>query len=598
MINKKMTIRARLVLAFGGLAVLISISALTAIHALGNTKTSFSNYIDGINARLILTYELRTAVDRRAIGILELLNAQTPQEHASNQEMISLAQIDVKNRMAALLKAIAAPGVSDEARHLVGEIEKVELRYATVAAAIVESAFNGNHGNIAAMVRNDFNPLLADFNRAAHAYRDFTLHLSNRLIKESEEHYVQQRNILIACCFLAFVAAATACFLMPRNLKIALGAEPNELGALGQKMAMGDLSPLPTAASAQPDSVLASLSSMQKNLVHIVSQVRAASESIANGSSQISKGNAELSQRTEEQATAVQQTATTMEQFGATVRNNADNAKIASQLAVKASGVAIQGGTVVAQVVNTMKGINDSSQKIGDIIGVINSIAFQTNILALNAAVEAARAGDLGLGFAVVASEVRSLAIRSAEAAKEIKSLIVASLEQVEQGTHLVNQAGQTMTEVVSAIQRVSDIVGEISAANAEQSSGVTQIGLAINQLDLATQQNAALVEESAAAAQNLENQAVQLVEVVSVFKIEGYPALPAPDPALFIQGPSVQRPTSSLLQGGRAGVTKTTVVRKHAAVAVTGTAAPANEVKKKAADPLNAVAAVIHRTT
>ena len=251
-------------------------------------------------------------------------------------------------------------------------------------------------------------------------------------------------------------------------------------------------------------SLMAALAVMRESLVRLVTEVRGNSESVATASSQIAQGNQDLSGRTEQQASALQQTAATMEQLGSTVRNNADSARQANQLAQGASAVAMQGGEVFGKVVSTMRDINDRSRKIGDIISVIDGIAFQTNILALNAAVEAARAGEQGRGFAVVASEVRSLAQRSAEAAKEIKSLIGRSLEQVEQGTTLVGEAGKTMDEIVGSIRRVTDIVAEISSASVEQSSGVQQVGQAISQMDQATQQNAALVEESAAAAESL----------------------------------------------------------------------------------------------
>ncbi len=254
----------------------------------------------------------------------------------------------------------------------------------------------------------------------------------------------------------------------------------------------------------------------------IMGQIRNATEAIDAASMEISNGNQDLSIRTEQQANALEDTAASMEKLSSTVRQNADNAKQANQLALSASAVAVRGGSVVSQVVQTMKGINDSSKKIADIISVIDGIAFQTNILALNAAIEAAHAGDQGRGFAVVASEVRSLAGRSADAAKEIKGLITASVERVEQGTALVDQAGNTMSEVVSSIKRVTDIMGEISAASAEQSAGVAQVGEAIIQMDQATQQNAALVEESAAAAQSLKGQAQQLVGAVAVFKLSG----------------------------------------------------------------------------
>jgi methyl-accepting chemotaxis protein len=266
--------------------------------------------------------------------------------------------------------------------------------------------------------------------------------------------------------------------------------------------------------------LLQAMQAMQSALARIVGDVRGNADGVATASAQIAQGNLDLSQRTEEQASALEETAASMEQLNSTVKQNADNARQANQLALGASTVAMQGGDVVGQVVETMKGINDSSKKIADIISVIDGIAFQTNILALNAAVEAARAGEQGRGFAVVAGEVRNLAQRSAEAAKEIKSLITASVERVGQGTALVDRAGTTMTEVVSSIKRVTDIMGEISAASSEQSQGVAQVGEAITQMDQVTQQNAALVEESAAAAESLKTQAEQLVQAVAVFKL------------------------------------------------------------------------------
>ncbi|OHE62339.1 MAG: chemotaxis protein [Thiobacillus sp. GWE1_62_9] len=266
--------------------------------------------------------------------------------------------------------------------------------------------------------------------------------------------------------------------------------------------------------------LLASLAEMQDALTRVVSQVRQGAESVATASAEIAQGNQDLSSRSESQASALEETAASMEELGSTVKQNADNAQQANQLAKSAASVAEQGGEVVAQVVDTMRGISESSRKIGDIISVIDGIAFQTNILALNAAVEAARAGEQGRGFAVVAGEVRTLAQRSAEAAKEIKNLIVESVERVDQGSGLVDQAGATMNDVVASIRRVTDLMGEISAASVEQSAGVAQVGEAVTQMDEATQQNAALVEEIAAAATGLSSQAQDLVQAVAVFRI------------------------------------------------------------------------------
>ena len=272
--------------------------------------------------------------------------------------------------------------------------------------------------------------------------------------------------------------------------------------------------------------LLQAMVQMQASLLGVVGSVRAGSENLALASAEIAQGNNDLSARTEQQASALEETAASMEELGSTVKQNADSARHANQLAQSASTIAVEGGNVVGEVVQTMRGINASSRKISDIISVIDGIAFQTNILALNAAVEAARAGEQGRGFAVVASEVRSLAGRSAEAAKEIKHLINASVERVEHGTALADQAGITMTEVVASIKRVTDIMGEISAASNEQALGVAQVGEAVTQMDQTTQQNAALVEQMAAAASGLKSQAQDLVGVVAAFKLEqGRPA-------------------------------------------------------------------------
>jgi methyl-accepting chemotaxis protein len=325
--------------------------------------------------------------------------------------------------------------------------------------------------------------------------------------------------LLIGLC-LTLPMLVAVYFFIRRFVNRPLGGEPSAATAVADRIAGCDLSVEVPVDGKDTASLMAAMARMQHNLATIVGQINEAAGWITTAAHEIAAGNADLSQRTEAQASALEETASSMEELTSTVEQNAENARQANRLAMGASDVARKGGQVVGQVVNTMTSISESSKKIADIIGVIDAIAFQTNILALNAAVEAARAGEQGRGFAVVASEVRSLAGRSADAAKEIKTLINTSVERVEQGTTLVDQAGVTMTEVVSSIKRVTDLMGEISAASNEQSAGVAQVGQAVTQMDQATQQNAALVEEMAAAASSLKSQAQELVSTVAVFKL------------------------------------------------------------------------------
>lgn len=369
--------------------------------------------------------------------------------------------------------------------------------------------------------------LFGDFREKANRIDELMNTLVNRkqedakeAAQSNEDLYVESRNLMISLVIFSTLAGIGIGVGLTRSLTRQLGTEPGIAAGLAKSVAQGDLSVNIDLRHGDTSSLMASLKNMRDSLLRVVSDVRQNADGVATASAQIAQGNLDLSSRTEEQASALEQTAASMEQLTATVRQNAENAKAANELSHGASTIAIKGGAVVDQVVETMAGINDSSNKIADIISVIDGIAFQTNILALNAAVEAARAGDQGRGFAVVAGEVRTLAQRSAAAAKEIKTLISTSVERVTQGTALVTQAGTTMAEIVSAIKRVSDVVGEISVASNEQSIGVGQVGEAVSQMDQVTQQNAALVEESAAAAESLKSQAQQLVQAVAVFKL------------------------------------------------------------------------------
>lgn len=344
------------------------------------------------------------------------------------------------------------------------------------------------------------------------------------LVTEQAKQDVAQRSTrvigtAVGLTVLAVLSAIGFNVYLRRTVRNELGGDPAEARSALGHIADGDLTyAVPQSSSA--GSLMDGLAHMQTSLRQLVGEVRRSTDSITTASSEIAAGSQDLAARTETQASSLERTASSMGALNSTVKQNADNARQANQLAQSASSVATQGGHVVAQVVDTMRGINDSSKKIAEIISVIDGIAFQTNILALNAAVEAARAGEQGRGFAVVATEVRSLAGRSAEAAKEIKMLITASVSRIDQGTQLVDQAGSTMNEVVSSIKRVTDIMGEISAASEEQSTGVAQVGKAIGNLDQATQQNAALVEESSAAAMSLREQALHLNQLVGTFRL------------------------------------------------------------------------------
>jgi methyl-accepting chemotaxis protein len=347
---------------------------------------------------------------------------------------------------------------------------------------------------------------------------------SGLFIKDVDTTYYETLLGHLLVVFVIGAVISLATIVIIRNVRGSLGGEPGEAARLATRIAQGDLTQVVDVAANDSSSMMAAMRDMQYRLQRTIGEIRQASGQIASATQQIAAGNSDLSQRTEQQAASLQETAASMEQLTATVKQNADNARQASGLAYSASDIATKGNEVVSRVIGTMSEINDSSRQIADIIGVIEGIAFQTNILALNAAVEAARAGTQGRGFAVVAGEVRNLAQRSATAAKEIKALIGASVERVNNGSTLVEQAGATMGEILQAVRRVSDIMGEIAAASEEQSSGISQVGRAVTQMDEVTQQNAALVEQAAAGAASLQEQAGRLRETVSAFRMSREP--------------------------------------------------------------------------
>jgi methyl-accepting chemotaxis protein len=513
-----MTIRQRLIATFTLLALMVLAVAALSLQSLNAINTKFDGFIHGVMERGDMAAKVRRAADERAVAVRNLVLVTKPADLEMEKAAVSGAHQHVQDSLAQLNALVAkATEMSDKGRALVTELDRIEAAYTPVALGIVDLLLKGERDAAIVKMNDECRPLLAALVKVSNDYADEVARRSNEITAEAAEAYALRRNLLIAACVVAAVFAGVAGTLVTRSITRPI----NRAVDVAQAVAQGDLSAhVDASGKDETAQLLRALDQMSRNLRGIVDKVRLSSDSIATGSAQIASGNADLSQRTEEQASALEQTAASMEELNSTVKQNADNAHQANQLAKNASEVALRGGDVVAEVVTTMQAINDSSKKIADIITVIDGIAFQTNILALNAAVEAARAGEQGRGFAVVASEVRSLAGRSAAAAREIKSLIGISVERVEQGTVLVDRAGVTMTDVVSSIRRVTDIVGEISAASAEQSTGVAQVGEAVTQMDQVTQQNAALVEQSAAAAESLKMQAQDLVQAVAVFKL------------------------------------------------------------------------------
>ncbi|KVK93552.1 chemotaxis protein [Burkholderia territorii] len=514
----RITIKAKLLGGFGLLAAVVVVVSGMALKALSDTNDEFSRYMNGVNARANLSAQIRTAVDRRAIAARNLVLVTTPSDIQLELADVQQAHKDVQDRLAKLKDMMAnATDTTDRARELVAEIVRVEASYGPVALNIVGLAQAGKKDEATADIDNRCRPLLAQLVRATDAYATYTREREAQIAQAFADRYAVERNVLLAICAVAIVIAVGGGLWLTRKITAPIVAAVE----VARTVANGDLgSRISVSGNDETRDLLDALHTMNARLIDIVGRVRDSSNSIAHAVGEIASGNLDLSQRTEEQAASLQETAATMEEFTSTVRLNAENAQQASTLAANASDVALRGSSVVGRVVETMTEIGNSSSKIADITGIIEGIAFQTNILALNAAVEAARAGEQGRGFAVVASEVRSLAQRSSTAAKEIKELISASVQTIQAGSALAGEAGETMSDVTRAVARVTDIMGEIAAASAEQSRGIDQVNLTITQMDQTTQQNAALVEQAAAASKSLEAQGRDLSETVSAFRM------------------------------------------------------------------------------
>jgi methyl-accepting chemotaxis protein len=527
---KNLTVASRLAYAFGIVLIISVIAAALSISKLSAIQDNLKDVVLDNNVKIKLNTEMSDAVHvvARVMRSVVLLTDKAEMEREIAK--ITKARADYDRAWADLEKFPA----SETGRQNRQKISSARDAARPVNNKVLELGMADRDDEAKEILFKEAIPATQKWQDALAENIAFQQANSERQYTESEVDYQQARTLLIAANALSFALAIVLGWLVTRSITSQLGGEPAAAADVAKAVANGDLSLQIVVRPNDSSSMMVHLQKMQESLAQVVRTVRSGSEGVSAASAEIAQGNNDLSARTEQQASALEETAASMEELSATVQQNADSARQANQLAITASTVAVKGGSVVGQVVETMRGINDSSKKIADIISVIDGIAFQTNILALNAAVEAARAGEQGRGFAVVASEVRSLAGRSAEAAKEIKTLISASVERVEFGSSLVDQAGVTMTEVVDAIQRVTDLMGEISAANNEQSTGVAQIGEAVMQMDQVTQQNAALVEQMAAAASSLKSQAQDLVRTVGIFKLgEEGAVLPLLTPAV-----------------------------------------------------------------
>ncbi|WP_039852048.1 methyl-accepting chemotaxis protein [Hylemonella gracilis] len=513
-----MRIGARLGLGFGVILVLLAVVSLLGISRMAQVYKELQAITDENNEKVKLTENMSETITH--IGALArdvVLQTEEAGIRAAHKSLLETRSgySKLEADLAKMLESLAS--TSQAEKDTLAKTKTIRARADAITDKVVELGLANRNAEATQMLTRDMVPAQREWQAAMDELADFEYKASDDAEVRAKGVYETAMASIITLTVIAIAIGVFVAYVITRSITAPVGRAVT----LAETVAAGDLSSrVMVEGQDETAQLLRSLAHMQESLSRVVSTVRVGSESVATASAEIAQGNQDLSARTETQASSLEETAASMEQLSSTVTQNADNARQANQLAQSASSVAVEGGEVVSQVIETMRGISDSSKKIADIISVIDGIAFQTNILALNAAVEAARAGEQGRGFAVVAGEVRNLAQRSAEAAKEIKTLITDSVHRVEAGTTLVDQAGNKMSEIVQGIKRVTDLVGDISAASTEQSQGVAQVGEAVQQMDQVTQQNAALVEEMSAAANSLKSQANELVQAVAIFKL------------------------------------------------------------------------------
>jgi methyl-accepting chemotaxis protein len=519
-----LNIGIRLALGFTLVLILTALMTVVGIWRMG-TIAEATQRMEQATHKEQLSQQWLRGIATNAVRTLALVKTTD----ADDQKVWDAQMKEQSAQINEVQKQVESLATTPEEKQLIATVAERRSAYLKIRETIKKVQSDGQEGSAQQarqMIDAQMLPAMNSYVAAVQAVLDHQDKVLQQAVELVHDIHASGRNILIALGVLAVVLGAALAWQLSRSITRPL----REAVTIARTVASGDLTQrIDVRSTDETGQLMMALKEMNGSLLNIVDQVRHGTETIAAASTQIATGNLDLSTRTEEQASSLEETASSMEELTSTVRQNTENARQANQLAEAASGVAVKGGEVVSQVVETMASINDSSKKIVDIISVIDGIAFQTNILALNAAVEAARAGEQGRGFAVVAAEVRTLAQRSASAAKEIKELIHDSVGKVDTGNRLVSEAGTTMDDIVASIKRVTDIMAEIRAASEEQGAGIEQINQAVTQMDNVTQQNASLVEEAAAAAEALQDQARHLVQLVGVFKVDGLKTIVAP---------------------------------------------------------------------
>ena len=543
-LSEKMSVSSRLTMAFGMMIFMLVVGTAMGLTSLDGLQQKIEVQSNNRTPSLVLASRWQGSVLQQAQRMRNVLIV-TDAEKAKAELAAIRAEQQARTGMIDELNKLAS---NDNARAHLRTVAAAAQAYSGPENEFLRLMGAGSAEAAKKELLERVDPAENSYVAAINKYVAYLGEESKASFRESAATYEGSRSRMLVLSLLAILLATVVAYLFSRRLNIQLGGEPTYAARVATSIADGDLTMTVKVRPGDQSSLLYAMSQMAQSLRKLVGEVASGARMVAETSEQIAQGNVDLSQRTEEQASTLEETASSMEELTSTVMQNAEGARKANQLAVGASEVARKGGHAVGQVVSTMTAISESSRKIGDIIAVIDSIAFQTNILALNAAVEAARAGEQGRGFAVVAAEVRNLAQRSAAAAKEIKALIGDSVDKVDAGARLVDAAGKTMEEIVGSVKGVTDLIAEIAAASQEQSSGIAQVNMAVTQMEQVVQQNASLVEEATAATESMKDQAGSLLQTVSRFKLggeegSGYANARAAEPRPSTHGPAARKP-------------------------------------------------------